>query len=99
MSDLIVENDTFIDESEIGRRFLFWAKEFSDNEVLGFASKIENIGIVEKHDCQLKNKTEVTALSEPTEARHATKGPLLVTKILAHEIMWVQTWALHEIKE
>lgn len=99
MSDTIVKDDSFIDESEIGRRFLFWAKEFADDEVLGFASKIENIGIVEKHDCRLKNKTEVIALSEPTEARHATKGPILVTKILAHEVMWVHTWALHEIKE
>lgn len=99
MSDSVVEKEPSLDESEIGRKFLFWAKEFPDNEVLGFASKIENIGIVEKHDCRLRNKTEVIALSDPTEARHATKGPILVTKILAHEIMWVHTWALHEIKE
>ena len=99
MSDTIIKTDYTLDESEIGRRFIFWTPDWPDGAPLGFASKLENIGIVEKHDCQLKNKSEVIALSDPTEARHATKGPLLVTKILAHEVMWVPTFALHEILE
>jgi hypothetical protein len=99
MSDTIIKTYFTLDESEVGRRFVFWTPDFPEGTPLGFASKLENIGIVEKHDCQLKNKTEVIALSEPTEAHHAIMGPLLVTKILAHTIMWVPTFALHEIPE
>lgn len=88
-----------LEDSEIGRQFLFWEEHLPDDAVLGFASIIENIGIVDMHDRRLKNKTEVIALSDPVEAYHPTIGPMLVTKILAHDVMWVRTHALKFIKK
>jgi hypothetical protein len=99
MSDTVLDNDISLDHSEIGKRFLFWEPVFPDDAVVSFSSTLENIGVLEKHDRRLKNKTEVIALSDPTEARHATKGPILVTKIMAHDIMWVHTWSLRWIDE
>lgn len=99
MSDTIIETDFTLDESEIGRKYLFRNESFPPGTPLGFSSTIENIGIVEKHDCQLKNNTIVIALSDPTEAKHATRGPLLVTKVLSTQTMWVPTFMLHEIPD
>ncbi len=95
--DREIESDLEVPES--GRVFLFWNDEFPDNAMMKFSSTLENIGNVDRHDRILKNKTRVIALSEPAEAHHLTRGPMLVTKIMAHEIMWVSTWSLHEIKE
>jgi len=99
MSDTIIETNSILDDSEIGKKFIFWYPNMPDGIPFGFASKLENIGIIEKHDCELKNKTEVIAISDPTEANHATRGPILVTKVLAHTIMWVPTLSLHFVDD
>lgn len=99
MSETVLEPEIISDDIETGKRFMFWTRDYPDGTPLGFSSKLENIGIVELHDQILKNKTEVIALSEPTEAIHHTRGPMLVTKIMAHAVMWVPTFALHFIKE
>ena len=93
------DQESSIEDMETGKMFLFWNTEFPDHVSMKFSSTLENIGNVDKHDCELKNKTQVIALSEPTEAHHLTRGPMLVTKIMAHTIMWVSTWSLHEIKK
>jgi hypothetical protein len=94
-----LENNIDLDDTEIGKKYLFWVPNAPDNAFLSFSSTLENIGIMEKHDCLLKNKTEVLVLSDPTEANHASMGPILVSRIMAHTIMWVATASLHIIDE
>jgi len=93
-----LDQDSYLEDMECGKMFLFWNEAFGDNMVLKFSSTIDNVGNTAKHDRFLKNKTLVIALSEPTEAYHLTRGPMLVTKIMAHEIMWVCTWHLKAVK-
>jgi len=92
--DRDIDQSIEIDDSEIGRTYLFWCKNFPDDATFGFSSTLENIGIVEKHDCMLKNKTEVLVLSEPIEANHPQMGTILVSRIIAHTAMWVGSNAL-----
>jgi hypothetical protein len=92
-----IEENIDLEDSEVGKMFLFWNEFYPDFSILGFSSVIENIGVLGKHDRTLKNKTEVVVLSEPTEACHASLGPILVTKILAHDTMWVPTATLKYI--
>ena len=93
---LDLENDIDLDDTEIGKKYLFWLSGYPDNIFFSFSSTLENIGI--NHDCSLKNKTEVLVLSDPMEASHPKMGPLLVNKIMAHTIMWVATVSLHIIE-
>jgi hypothetical protein len=95
IDNIDLDKEVDLEDTEIGRRFLFWNENYPDDKVFSFSSTLENIGI--KHDCDLKNKTEVMALSDPTEAYHPAMGPILVTKILAHKIMWVVTNSLRWI--
>jgi hypothetical protein len=98
-TDLDLKPDYHIDDSEIGRRCLFWIRESPEGTPFGFASKFENIGHVDRHDCWLKNKTEVIVMSEPIEAVHPTLGKILVSKVVADKVMWVGTHALRFIED
>jgi len=91
---LDIEDDPELDEGEIGRKYLFWRPDQPDSAVFSFSSTLSNIGQLDKHDRSLKNKTYVLVLSEPIEATHATRGPILVSKVLSNQIMWVATCTL-----
>jgi hypothetical protein len=95
--EIVLKTDIKLDDSDIGRSYLFWIKGRPDHEQFSFSSTLENIPYKEKHDCSLKNKTEVLILSDPTESWHPLRGNFLVSKILAHKIMWVTTAWLHII--
>jgi hypothetical protein len=95
--DPVKDNDSSLEEFETGKVFLFWHPDHSNGTVLSFSSTLNNVGV--SHDRFIKNRTKVLALSEPIEAFHPTYGELLVTKILADEIMYVNTFTLHPIND
>jgi hypothetical protein len=92
-----LEND--LDDSEVGRKYLFWRQDCPDDIVFVFTSTLENIGVIDKYDRSLKNKTEVLVLSDPVEAVHLTLGPLLVSRIFFMKAMWISTRNLIPIDE
>ena len=96
---LDIKQDLDLQDDETGKFYLFWNKYDTDNQMYGFSSIFDNIGVLEKHDCWLKNKTKVLVLSEPTEANHPKIGMILVSKIMANKIMWVGTNSLLLIDE
>ena len=95
---LDIEDDIDSDDSDVGKRYLFWRSDRPDEETFSFSSTLENIGVLEKHDCSLKNKTEVLVLGDPTDANHLTLGPILVSRALAHKCMWLPTNCLVPIE-
>lgn len=96
---LDIDNDINIDDGDTGKFYLFWCQQDPEDKTYGFASKFEDIGHVNRHDCVLKNKTKVLVLSDPAEAIHPRLGPILVSKVMSDHIMWVGTAALHLIEE
>src|SRR5271165_1371079 len=93
-----IDNDIHLDDDdETGKFYLFWNPDGTDDRVYSFSSTLENIGI--SHDRSLKNKTKVLVLGEPIEAVHPIVGPLLVSKVMAHQIMFVGFMTLHVIEK
>ena len=98
-TDLSIENDTETYDGEIGSEWLFLNPDKPLDRVFTFASRLEDVGCREKHDCEMKNNTKVLVLSEPVEAWHPARpgdGKFLVSRVLApsHPAMWVPTACL-----
>jgi hypothetical protein len=102
MSDVKDKQDTKDQlHPTIGRRMMFHVDDAKPDEVMKFSSTLENVGI--SWDCALKNNTEVIVLSESVEVAPAYYQALgipnlMLTRVLAHAAMWVQTWNLVPIE-
>ena len=99
LKQLDIDNDIDLDDSDIGRFYMFWNPDHPEGQMYSFSSTLENIGVLGKHDRWMKNKTKVLVLSDPVEAHHPTMGPILVSRVMADEAMWVGTYTLHLIND
>lgn len=81
-------------DTEAGKFFLF-VEGLEPEHEFQFSSTLEGIGI--NYDCRLKNFTRVLVLSDPISVESPRHGPLLVTQIMAHTIMWVRSASIVEI--
>lgn len=99
MTQELLDTDIDLDweDSDIGRMYLFCRTDALPNDVLSFSSTLENVGQLDKHDRSIKNNTKVMVISEPVEAHHPKHGTILVSRIIAHQIMWVGTVLLFPI--
>jgi len=99
MTQSVIDNKTIWQPTEIGKRYLFWRPDYPTDEKFGFSSSIDNIGVVEKHDRWLKNKTEVFIIADQTVASHPSRGPIPVIKVMAHQDMWIALESLWPIED
>lgn len=106
MTDIIddIELDDELSNSPLGRKYLFWYKEYPIDKTFRFTSKIEDIPFPEKRNTVLKNKTEVLILSEPVLSLFPDGMQCQVVKVLAPCLegmtnIWIPVISLVEIDE
>jgi hypothetical protein len=82
--------DEITDDTNVGKWMIFVVPNHPAETMFNFSSDIDQIGI--DWDCQLQNHTKVWVVSEPTTIYREQYGKsLTVSRIVAHEAMWVQT--------